>query len=111
MGVHQHTQHAKRFIVMDESHAAHVGGQLENDVKPASSPPARRQIAKVASQIFDVGRRLVPFLQRLNVDRADNIDSLGQQVLDEVAANEASSTADSDSLVLKFQRQYLLGER
>jgi hypothetical protein len=75
--------------------------------KTTSTPRvARLQI----DHILNIGRTLVPFLQRLNIDRPDDINCLAQQVLDEVATDEASSTADSDSLVLKFQLQFLLGE-
>ena len=31
VGVDQHAEHAERFVVLDEAHAAHVGGQVVDD--------------------------------------------------------------------------------
>lgn len=38
MGVDKHREHTQRFVVLDESHAAHVGGEII-DVRDASRDP------------------------------------------------------------------------
>jgi hypothetical protein len=94
VGVGEDAQHAEGFVVFDEAHAAHVGSELEDDVSACRGFEAAVLVLKVKGEAFDVSGDLVPLVEGLDVDGADDIDAVAEQALNEVAADETTATAD-----------------
>ena len=95
MGVDQDAQHAKRFVVFDETHAAHVRGEIVDKVDARDRAFAAFFFAKIELQIFGLGEHLKPFLERFHIDRA-NFFSLAEQVRHQMAADKAAAAANYD---------------
>ena len=47
-------QHAEGFVVFDEAHAAHVGGELEDDVGACGGLAAVVLVLQVEREVLDV---------------------------------------------------------
>ena len=62
VGGDQHRQHAQRLVVLDEAHAAHVGGEVVDHVDAVAGALARRQVLKVGASVVDVVEALVPLV-------------------------------------------------
>ena len=73
VGVDEHAEHAEGFVVFDEAHAAHVGGELEDDVGAFGGLEAVVLVLEVEREVFDVLGDLVPLVERLDVDGADDV--------------------------------------
>ena len=72
MRVDQHRQHAKRFVVLDKPHSAHVCGQVVNALCSAvENSSARREFLQVHLEILYVVKALKPTIKRLLVHRAN----------------------------------------
>ena len=92
--VGQHAQHAEGFVVFDEAHAAHVGGKLEDDVSACGSLEAAVLVLQVEGEVFYAVRYLIPLVEGLDIDRADDFDAVVEQALDQMAADKAAGAAD-----------------
>ena len=89
------------LVVLDEAHAAHVGGEVV-DHRAHPSRAARAGVAKVAGQpqVLDVVEALVPLVERLDVDRADLGVATLLQNADQMAADEAAGAGDNHKIIL-----------
>src|SRR5437016_894171 len=95
MGVDQHAQHAKRFVVFDETHPAHVGGEIVNKIDIRHRALATFLLAKIELQIFRFRKHLKPFRERFHIDRPDGF-TLAKEIGHEMAADETASAANYD---------------
>src|SRR6202034_4034416 len=93
MGIDQDTEHAKGFVVFDKAHAAHVRGQVEDEIGSLDGTMAGVKLLQVSGHIFYAGVHLVPLIAWLNIDRPDYIDPVSKQLFDQVAANENTPAA------------------
>src|SRR6266699_1943681 len=89
MSVDQHRQHAKRLIVFNKPHPAHIGGEII-DVRYA----LRGSIAdvcepKVAHHVFGLRRSEIPIVQSLLI-YGPYRHTLGQQIANELTTNKPS---------------------
>ena len=94
MRVDQHGQHAQSFVVFDEAHAAHVGGELKDNLGAGGGQEAGIFILQVEGEALYVVGDLVPLVERFDVDGANDLDAVVEQVLHEMAADESAGTAD-----------------
>ena len=78
MGVDQDAAQAFDPEALDETHAAHIGGQVVDFHRAFDRPDAVVFLAQVHAQTFDARHALVPVGQRLLVDGADAGEALGR---------------------------------
>ena len=71
MRVDQHRQHAQGRVVLDEAHAAHVGGEVVDDHGVARRSFAGVLVLQIQLQILRLGKTLVPLVEGLDIDGAD----------------------------------------
>ncbi len=102
MRIDQHAQHAERLVVLDETHAAHVGGQIHYYGRTLHSTLADFFALKIQDKILDSVRLLIPLLARLDVHGPDHIDAAIAQILYEMAADKSAPSANNNFLVLQL---------
>jgi hypothetical protein len=71
VGADQHRQHALGLVGLDETHAAHVGREVVDHARALGGCPAGLEQGQIADLVLDAGKLLVPFGERLHVDRPD----------------------------------------
>lgn len=103
MGIDENAQHAKRFVVFNKAHAAHIGCQVENHVRSADCSFARRFVPQIQYKILDIFGSLLPTLERFQVDSANRTRALGKKTLRQVSSDKSAASADHGFLVLQFQ--------
>src|SRR5215467_14180335 len=101
MRVDEHAQHAKRFIVLDETHAAHISSEVVNKIDIRHGAFAVLFILKIDLQIFRFGEHLKPFLERLHINRA-NFFSLAKQIGHQMTTDEAAAATNYDFFRFHF---------
>jgi hypothetical protein len=99
MRVDEDREHTERLIVLDESHAAHVCGQVINQGRPFDGLLGGFLFAKIENHIFDIIELLVPSAERLDIDRAKIGVALPPEIGNEMAADESASAADDNFLI------------
>ena len=99
MGIDQHAQHAQGLVVLDEPHAAHVGGEVVDAHRALHGGDAVGAVPKIEPEALDVVEPLVPLLERLDVDGPQAAMALPPQVGQEVPADEAAGPAHHDTVV------------
>jgi hypothetical protein len=87
----QDRQHAKGFVVLDKSHATHVGRKIVDPPDSFDRFSARLNNGQVEPLVVGLGSDLMPFGKGLNVN-GSNDQSLVYQVLNQVTPDEAPST-------------------
>ena len=95
VGVDQNAQHAQRLVVLDETHAAHVGRQIVNNINAADRVFACRFLAQIQVPILNIREKLIPLIQRFYIDRA-HLFALPTKVSDQMSADETSGAANYD---------------
>jgi GDPmannose 4,6-dehydratase len=91
----QDGQHAQRLVVLDEAHAAHVGGEHVDLARALGLGHRVLEQRQVGLDVLGTLVHLVPLVQRLDVDRPHR-QSLRQQVADQMAADEATPARDKN---------------
>ena len=99
VGVDEHAQHAERLVLLDKTHAAHVGGEIVDDGCAVHRAFARGLVLQVEHEVLHAVEALIPALERLYVHTADGADALPPQVRHQVAANEAAATTHHGHVV------------
>jgi hypothetical protein len=99
VGVDQHREHAERLVVLDESHAAHVGREVVDVLRALDGLDARVVELEVEDAVVRLVGHLVPLLDRAHVHRADVGVAVREEGGDEVRADEAATTPDEDEVV------------
>ena len=93
--VDQHGEHAQGLVVLDEAHAAHVGGEVVDRARALDGVHGRRRCrSQVGDEVLDAVGALVPLVERLDVDGADLGMAALLQGADEMAADEAAAAGD-----------------
>jgi len=82
------------LVVLDKAHAAHIRGQLIHRRHAARRAHARIPILQVERQAFHAVRHLVPLVQRLDIDRAYNLNPICNQMLDQMPADKPAGAAN-----------------
>ncbi len=99
MRVDQHGQHAQGAVVFDEAHAAHVRRQVVDNRRIAGRHVAGLFLLQIHPQVLGLWRKLIPLVERLDVDDTDFVMALPQQVADEMATDETAAAAYHDQVV------------
>jgi hypothetical protein len=94
--VDQHAQHAQGLVLLDEAHATHVGGQVEDLVDLATGLAAVIRTAQVELQILGAAVHLVPFADGLDVDAAQAPDASPREFRRQVSADETAGSGDQN---------------
>ncbi len=97
VGVDQNREHAQGLVVLDEAHAAHVGGEVIDIIRVDKRLYAGILETKIRDDIFRTLTNLIPLVERLEIDRS-NLVAFAQQVRSEMATDEASAACDYDQI-------------
>ena len=97
MRIDQHAQHTKRLVVFDETHSAHVGGEIVNKINIGHRALTVVLVAQIELQVLHFREHLKPFIKWFHIHRA-NFVTLPKQIGHQMAANKAASAADHDFL-------------
>src|SRR5207249_3955160 len=100
MGIDQDREHAERAVVFNESHATHVGSEVIDNGGVSQRLFAGGLILQIELEIFNLGENLVPFIEWFDINRAQILAALFQQVRDQMAANETSAAANHNLFCL-----------
>ena len=104
MRVDQDAPQALDAEPLDETHAAHVRGQVIDLDGALAGPLAVVLFLEVHAQALDARHPLVPFGQRLFVDRADPRESLVVEVSRQGPGDESAGAGDDDLVILVERR-------
>jgi hypothetical protein len=69
--IDEYRKHAQCFIVFDETHTAHIRGEIVNGICPACRNFAVFAEVQIEREIFDIIEPLIPVFQPLDVDCSD----------------------------------------
>src|SRR5205823_4189480 len=89
----------------DETHSAHVGGEIVNKIDIPYRALATSLVLQIELQIFRFRKHLEPFLKWFHINRAD-LFTLTKQIGHEMAANESASPTDHDFFRFHFVIQH-----
>ena len=92
-------EHAERLVVLDEAHAAHVGGEIIDFVRALGRCLAVFAQIQVERKIFDIIKALVPLFERLDIHGANALVSLAAQVRHQMPADKSSCAGNHHSIV------------
>src|SRR5271165_2166085 len=101
MGVNQHREHTKSFVLLDESHAAHVGGEIVDITGALGRCFAVLLFIQIQREILNVSVSLVPMRQRLDIDGANTFVALRPQGSNKSATDKATGAGDKDEIVMR----------
>jgi len=87
-------------VRLDEAHAAHVRREVEDEARAPRCLLAGRLFAQIELEVVDLGERLEPVVDGLQVDRARASVSATEEVGDEMAPDEAAAPGHHDEIVL-----------
>ena len=97
MGVDEHREHAVGLVQLDEPHAAHVGGEVEDVPRVRGGFAARVALAKVEDPVVHVRRTTwYQSVARLEVNGADSPVATATELGDEVPADESTAARNED---------------
>jgi hypothetical protein len=102
MRIYKYTQHAYSFIIFDESHSAHVRGQVEDCRRSFNRFLAVAKVFTVGLNILGFARNLIPLIQRLDIDCLDHVNVVVKKAFYQMAADKSAGSADNHFLVLQF---------
>ena len=100
MGVDEDAAQALDAELLDEAHAAHVGGQVIDLDRPFAHPVAVFLVAHVQAQPLHARHPLVPVGQRFLVDGPDAGETLVVEIARQRTADESAGPGDDDQVVL-----------
>jgi hypothetical protein len=96
VGINQHTEHTQGFVVLDEAHAAHIGGEIVNDMSTLQRRVAIPQVFEIEDEIIDLVKDLIPIRHRFHIHRSHLSVALPKEFRDEMAPDKAAAAADND---------------
>jgi hypothetical protein len=99
MRVDQDGDHAVGLVRLDEAHAAHVCGEVEDIGGTGDGAATGVALAEVGGHVLHAGMALVPALLRLDVHSTDRLEPTLLQLSDEVASDEPARTSHDDQPV------------
>ena len=93
MCIDENRKHACSFIVLDESHASHVSGEVENIVCVGQRLVSRLLGTEVEPAIVDVLEQLKPVRKGLEIDGTNVLMTLFPEGAHDVAPDKTASTS------------------
>ncbi len=88
MRVDRDGEHAVGFVGLDEAYAAHVSGEVENQITTGRNLAARVAQAQVSLHVLGARVELVPLLERLDVPGTDVVKAKVEQAANEMTPDE-----------------------
>src|SRR5690606_38377085 len=104
VSVDQYGEHAGSLVGLDESHAAHVGGEIVHPRGTFRDIVAGSTLPKITAAVVDVGEQLKPLVQRFDVHGADASVPTSPQVGDEVTPDESSGASHHNQFIVAKPR-------
>src|SRR5205809_7639103 len=96
--VDQHADHAQAFVELDEAHPAHVAGEVVDDIHSLDRVGSFVAQVQIRDDVLSLRMNLVPLGGWLDIDAADVLVSLGEQIADEMPADKPAAATDYDSI-------------
>jgi hypothetical protein len=94
MGIDEDREHAKRFIVLDKLHPAHIGREIVDVGGAMSGFLTVFSEIQIERKILNVVETLVPLIERLNVYRSDPLVASRAEICDKIPANETTRSSN-----------------
>ena len=98
--VDQHRQHAQGLVVLDEAHAAHVGGQVVDRAGASGGGPARLQQREVATTWFSTSGVWYHSASGFTSTARILLWPPAPAAANQVTADEATGAGDDDQIIL-----------
>ena len=99
VGVDQHRQHAQGLVVLDEAHAAHVGGQIINVLSAGGGLDAVLAQVQIEDEVLHVVKNLIPLVERFDIHGADPGISLAAEIGDQSPSDKAPASSHYNQLI------------
>ena len=106
VGVDENGAQAFHAETLDETHAAHVGGQVIDFHRAFADALAVVLVAHVQAEVLHAGNVQIPFVKRLLVHRADVGEALFLEIQGQVAGDESARAGDDDQIILLQRRVF-----
>lgn len=100
MRIDQDADHAQAFVEFDEAHAAHVAGEVNNDVHVFCGHERGIAQVQIGDDIFGFRVDLIPVSEGFDVHAADVFIAAAKKVFDEVPADEPSTSTYNCAFLL-----------
>ncbi len=94
MRIDEHAQHAQAAVQFDETHSAHVSGEIVNLFRAFGRAFAGFFELQIRLDVFDLRKALIPFVEWLDVHRANVFMTFAQKFGHEMAADKSACTCD-----------------
>src|ERR1700689_3946435 len=107
MGVDQYGEHAESFVLLDESHASHVGREIVDLRCAPGSGFAVLLDAQVEGKIFNVSKALKPFIRRLDINGTNVLVALFAKLGNQIPPQEATRSGDYNKIRFHFDLRFL----
>src|SRR5215207_3710836 len=98
MSVDEDRDHAGGPVRLDETHAAHVAGEVVDVCDAADGIPAGLERTEIGDLVVDTFKQLMPLVEGLVVDRAEVREAVLLQIPHEPAADESAGAAHENRL-------------
>jgi hypothetical protein len=99
VGVDKYGEHAESLVSLNETHPSHVGSQVVDVLNVPDGDIAVLAQVEIEREILHVGKPLIPFLERLNIDRSNLSIAPLPKVGYETAADEPTSTGNDNEII------------
>src|SRR5262249_657622 len=97
--VNENIEHTVGLVGRYESHAAHIGSKIDDEVDPRSSRQAGILDSKIRVDIFHTPPRWIPLRQWFDINRPQVAKPLASKSADNMTAYEAAGATDQYLLV------------
>jgi hypothetical protein len=96
VGINENREHAKRLIVFDKTHPAHIGREIVDVPDALGGLLTVLLEIQIEREILNVVETPVPLINRLNVYRPDPLVASRAEIRDKIPANEATRSSNKD---------------
>src|SRR5207249_11745152 len=91
MSIDQDAEHAETFVVFDEAHSSHVGSEVVDGFGAIQSLLASAPVLQIELLIFHARHQLMPIVERFDIDGANILMALANQIRGQVSADETAA--------------------
>jgi hypothetical protein len=83
-------------VQLDESHAAHIGREIEYIPRGFGGGAARLSLTQIQDAVLNVAKELIPLILRFAIDCPNSRVAATSQFGDEMSTNEPASASDDN---------------
>jgi hypothetical protein len=98
MRVDEDGDHAPCLVGLDESHAAHVAGEVVDVLDAVDGVAASVERPKIGNAVVRVREHLVPLVERFQIDGPNLREPVLAEVANQPTADESPRTRDEDGV-------------